>query len=971
MENKENVELDNSSSSPSTPSSNETHSSIALPLPSNYMDEVPVGVKQFSPSHAVEEFIVSPTPPAITHNWAARTRETAAEDKGMDVMEQVSREAELKMLSKTWSDDPKAMIDCVWMYCARDHTKSKKEIISKFQKTCTKLIEFSKSNNDLSRIVKSKSLTREVLIENLGSEFLTAEIGRFRNREAAIGGLTIVLKRPLAEKLYSQLQKVWERKGSPGELSELIGSFREFLQKRKNYRTALVKGILSVESLAAFTPDELAHPPILECASRKQEQDYPSMKPREIFSGKVLSNVDEVNVTFVQIGGKPLERLLFTRKEVAVSSLKIQGRLKIEPMRDYLKEVKKSTRRGITTFEVRPTLENFEEGYDQLHNSIRNSGRAAVIDFEKECGILVYLLSRTYLEKPHRFSRILLSSFRENQQKLPKTKIWGLAVVKSAKYRDQKTKRSKRKQQQSDDDNSPRKKSKASKTTKTKTVKSNEHFKTEKTTNGSLFNQNSQETLAALADICSMLNMSGDKAKAAGFQQKSEETRIKTQEPSPLTDDSELDELEEDEFREDLDEAHEINREKTIKPLIRKPIQQVDLSGPWQEDSTNSPYIDQCGDSKDITALPKPLPSANQDERQSLRDQGVLPPLPLGTTHTLPVTKNIVPNQERLSKHMADGEHLLIKNLHFEVQPKKPSFLAYAAPNRKTVCRSPPVFRRSKTRPRKPPPAPTKESSSQLPATSNNAHYGSVSLPAKIPMENPPPCRTPPLPRNWERQTQSSAQILPSEPSRWLPKAATSKDQDSNKKPERNLETIVRSPPPYPTIRTPACRKSQSTLSHYNNDMKSRAYISKNILMQERSSERTCFPIKRARTLPRSSTHSYEDHDRRGLTRGKNRRRSKVDLENQLAQSRQPAAPFSRRVEPSLSYHSERNIQSSIRHPQWPNNISYNSRQRSQPLYSPQDDAPVRKQRDFNHAQRRSQFRGLQPLRHTASRKRY
>merc|ERR1712060_832841 len=113
------------------------------------------------------------------------------------------------------------------------------------------------------------------------------------------------------------------------------------------------------------------------------------------------------------------------------------------------------------------------------------------------------------------------------------------------------------------------------------------------------------------------------------------------------------------------------------------------------------------------------------------------------------------------------------------------------------------------------------------------------------------------------------------------------------------------------------------------NDMKSRAYLSKNILMQERSSERTCFPNKRARTLPRSSTHSYENHDRRSLTRGKNRRRSKVDLENQLAQSRVPAALFSRRIEPSLSY--QRDIQSSIRHPQWPNNISYNSRQRSQP----------------------------------------
>lgn len=311
------------------------------------------------------------------------------------------------------------------------------------------------------------------------------------------------------------------------------------------------------------------------------------------------------------------------------------------------------------------------------------------------------------------------------------------------------------------------------------------------------------------------------------------------------------------------------------------------------------------------------------------------------------------------------------KNHQYEMQPKKPNFLAYAAPNQKTIIRSPPIFRRSKTRPRKPPPAPIKKSSPELPATSNGAQYGPVSLPVKIPMELSPACRTPPLPRNWERQTQSSAPNLPSAPSGWLPEAPTSKDQESNQKPERNVETIVRSPPPYPTIRTPACRKSQSTLSQYNNDMKSRAYFSKNISRQERSSERTCFPIKRERTLPRSSTHSYEDSDRRSLTRGRNRRRLKVDLENQLAQPRVPAALFSRRIEPSLSYHSERDIQSSIRHPQWPTNISYNPRQRSQPLYSPQEDASVGKRRDFNYPQPRSQFRGLLPLRHTASRKRY
>merc|ERR1719320_525496 len=125
--------------------------------------------------------------------------------------------------------------------------------------------------------IKSGSLTREFIIQNLGMDSLTAEIARIRTEEAGLAELTILLKKPLAEKLHKQIKQIWKQRGpSAGEFRKFALIYSQFLEKREDYRTALMKGNVSVENFAAFTRGELVNPPEIKIySSRKRNHDKP------------------------------------------------------------------------------------------------------------------------------------------------------------------------------------------------------------------------------------------------------------------------------------------------------------------------------------------------------------------------------------------------------------------------------------------------------------------------------------------------------------------------------------------------------------------------------------------------------------------------------------------------------------------------------------------------------------------------
>jgi hypothetical protein len=232
-------------------------------------------------------------------------------------------------------------------------------------------LKLAMSKPILYRLVKSGKISLGFLAENISNlREIEDEMKHIQQRETCARKLKEFLRRGLAEELGYALHGAWLSQNPDLQFENFADAFRDFLVEREDYRTALVKGSINIDHFASFKVDELGNLPPINKTQRKKrrnqiEESEENYKVREIFRGKLLSKVNDVKVKLFQISGKPIKRLYFTRNETAVYALKIQGRLRILKMRDYLKQVIKSQSRSINIVEVRCSTD-YEARYDRL-----------------------------------------------------------------------------------------------------------------------------------------------------------------------------------------------------------------------------------------------------------------------------------------------------------------------------------------------------------------------------------------------------------------------------------------------------------------------------------------------------------------------------------------------------------------------------------------------------------------------------
>ena len=150
-----------------------------------------------------------------------------------------------------------------------------------------------------------------------------------------------------------------------------------------------------------------------------------------------------------QIGGKSIWTLPFKRKYTGSTAnggkpqLAVTGRINISSIIKYIKSLRKHKTRRILFAEVESNEFVHQNSYNVLSSQLRAGGRAGVIDFEKQCGILIYMVSSYFLAPAHSLSHHLKKYFDGHKARAPTTKIFGIIVLKMEVYNQVKRKASK------------------------------------------------------------------------------------------------------------------------------------------------------------------------------------------------------------------------------------------------------------------------------------------------------------------------------------------------------------------------------------------------------------------------------------------------------------------------------------------------------------------------------------------------
>ena len=150
-----------------------------------------------------------------------------------------------------------------------------------------------------------------------------------------------------------------------------------------------------------------------------------------------------------QIGGKSIWTLPFKRKYTGSTAnggkpqLAVTGRINISSIIKYIKSLRKHKTRRILFAEVESNEFVHQNSYNVLSSQLRAGGRAGVIDFEKQCGILIYMVSSYFLTPAHSLSHHLKKYFDGHKARAPTTKIFGIIVLKMEVYNQVKRKASK------------------------------------------------------------------------------------------------------------------------------------------------------------------------------------------------------------------------------------------------------------------------------------------------------------------------------------------------------------------------------------------------------------------------------------------------------------------------------------------------------------------------------------------------
>ena len=275
-------------------------------------------------------------------------------------------------------------------------------------------------------------------------------------------------------------------------------TYLRFLMSNPNYRNAIISGNIKMNKIFQLKQEQLSNPPLLKIPTNENQDinrkrkhfgvnplssspatkrrklssnniDTTNAKERIIWDGLLINDSVKCHIRMKQIGGKSIWTLPFknrgyyhhhhhhhhkhNKSHQQQQQLSIGGRINILSIIKFIKQLRKHKTRRILFAEIESNEYVNHNSYNILSSQLSSGGRAGVIDFEKQCGILIYIVSSAFLSPTNAMSHQLNKYFDGHKAKLPSTKIFAIIILSMDTYNQVKRKVSKSKHNSSNGSN--------------------------------------------------------------------------------------------------------------------------------------------------------------------------------------------------------------------------------------------------------------------------------------------------------------------------------------------------------------------------------------------------------------------------------------------------------------------------------------------------------------------------------------